>query len=258
MNFKTLLPALALVALSTPAIADENISNFNVGPTFFAFKGKDTVGDMTVEQKGLFCGARAEVSYIQPNAMYLGATGVFSPGAQTVYHTFNSASSKQGVAAGLKASSYLWQMEGRAGKHYTISETSTLMPYAGIGTYHISSSVSQKSLKAVAESTSEMRLDWAYFAFGGVASTTLNPMIDLGIGMKALRHFYSNQENIQDGVATDTKLHSRWGYEISAPVKFNLGQAQGWTVLAEPFMLKMDVSHAIHVLGARCSVQKSF
>ena len=250
--------ALGLVALTAIAFADENYSNVNLGPTLFTFNGVEKDCDTSTEQKGLYCGARAEIDYLVPNNMYMGILGVYAPGAQSAYHISTSPVLKTETTSGVKVSTYLWQVEAKLGRHFGLAQTASIVPYIGIGTYHVDSSMTVKSASKASETSSQMKMDWRYLTLGFSSSYTMNPMLDIGIGFKVLRHFHAVQQDVANCITIETALGSKWGYEVNMPIKIETSQNSQWNVSVEPFYLKMDINSATNVMGARICVQKGF
>lgn len=254
MKFKTYLPALALVALTTSGACDENYSNINLGPTFFTFKGKEKSDATTSEQKGLYCGVRAEVEYTVPDSTYAGFIGVYAPGAQTAYHTFTDLQTD----SSMKASSYLWQVEGRFGRHIQLAKNTSFVPFLAVGMYHVDSTIKVKTPLSDTTDASEQVMEWGYIALGGSGSYPVSDILDVGFGVKLLRHVYCSCENTLNGDTTDMKPDAKWGYEIMLPLKMRAGKDSPWNFQAEPFFLKIDTDKAVNVMGARISVQRAF
>ncbi len=258
MSLRKFAPFIASLAMMTGALADENYTNINLGPTFFTFSGVEKDADITTEQKGLYCGVRAEAEYAQKDGVYCALVGVLAPGAQTAYHTFRTADVRKEIQTNMKFSTYLWQVEGRIGRHYKYGENASIVPFLAVGAYHVGSELRMKSVIADKESSSELKMDWGYVAAGASGSYPFSDMLDVGFGFKLIRHLYSTQEEILNGDSTESKLHARWGYEVMVPVKATLGKGSQWNVQAEPFLLKIDTTRAATVMGARVSVQRAF
>lgn len=254
MSFKKYLPALALLALTISGACDENYSNINLGPTFFTFKGKEKSDAGSSEQKGLYCGVRAEVEYSIPDDVYAAFVGVYAPGAQTAYHSFTELD----TSSSMKASTYLWQIEGRAGRHIQLAKNTSIVPFVAIGLYHVDSTIKVKTMVSDETTASKQEMEWGYIALGGSGSYPVSDILDVGFGLKLLRHVYCKCENTIGSEKTDMKPDAKWGYEVMVPLKMRAGKDSPWNFQAEPFFLKIDTDKAVNVMGARFSVQRAF
>lgn len=249
---KEICAVVAALSMSAYVMADENYSNFNLGPTVFMFKGKEKAYGMTSENTGVYCGARAEVEYSKPNGLYGALVGVYAPGAGTSSHAFPMPTGEEGSSS-LKAYSYLWQVEGRGGKHFAMGKSS-IVPYLACGMYHVDSSITSE-LNGV-ESKSGMKMNWAYAALGFSGSYAATDAIDVALGGKLMRHFYSKNDTTLS--PDPIELDAKWGFEVNLPVNIHAKENGTWNFQAEPFYLRIDTSKDVNVLGVRLSVQKAY
>lgn len=255
---KEICTALAGLLMSAPLVADENYSNLNVGPTFFTFRGKEETMNGYKEDKGLYCGARAEFEYAKPDSIYAGLLGVYAPGAGTTTHTIQD--TDVSAYTSMKVGTYLWQVEARGGKHFKVMEKSSIVPYLAGGMYHVDSSITLTSSSALGDSEkkSQTKMNWYYVAAGLSGSYAVHEMVDLALNAKLMRHLYAkNEVSINDSSSTED-MGAKWGYEIALPVKVKAGKGSMWNFQVEPFFLKIDTSKDVNVYGGRLSVQKAY
>ena len=256
MAFKKLIPTIALLALSSAAIADENYSNLNVGPTLFAFSGKEETVNGSKEDKGVCCGVRAELEYAKTNVFYAGLFGVYAPGATTTTHTLPSLEGEP--SATMKVAAYLWQAEARMGKHFSVAKKSSIVPYLAGGIYNVDSSITHGISYTDTEAKYSSQMRWMYIATGVSGSYSVNDTLDLALGAKLMRHLSSKNKLVQGDQEATIELDSKWGFEVNLPVKIRAGKTSIWNFQVEPFFLKIDTAKAVNVYGARMSIQRGF
>ena len=262
MDFKKPLLALGLLALTASAQAVDSVPasptvsmGVDAGSTFFVVSGSEDLGNGKMENKGVFCGMRAEMEFVLPKAYHVSLLGVYAPGSQT-----STQSMSIGMAMDVyeqKNHSYLWQVEAKAGKTLEVKGF-TLLPYVTGGWYHTDSSVVVTYLSVDEPIVSQTKMDWKYAGLGLLAEYSLSPNFSLGLGAKGMKHLVSDAEiSINDAVQV-VDMDSSYGYEVYMPVKWWFGPQTSWYVHAEPFMLKIDAAKDVTIYGGRISFQKSF
>lgn len=254
---KEICVALATLLMSAPMMADESYSSFNLGPTFFTFRGEEPAINGSVRDSGVFCGARGEATYTIHGLVYGSLMGVYAPGANTTTQNVFGLT-KDSAPTTMKVGTSLWQVEAKIGKHQPLMEKFSVVPFMAFGIYNIYSSIklNEASVDAASyEATAQMR--WMYAAGGIMGNYFLSSNFEVGFSAKLMRHLSIKNDKTYNGTTVSDAPANGWGYEISLPMKA-ITTNKAWCLALDPFFLKMDTSQAVNVFGARVSLQKGF
>ena len=258
---KKLIPSIATIALCGTAMASESYSSFDLGTTFFTFRGQEDSLNASVEDSGVFCGARGEAAYTIKGLVYGSLMGVYAPGASTTTHNVFGLT-KDGSATTIKIGTSLWQAEAKIGKHQPMTDKFSVVPFLSFGIYNIYSSINLNEVAAdgtteipAIESTAKMQ--WMYGAGGLMGNWYLSKNFEVGFSAKLIRHVYVKNDKTYNGMTMSSTPANGWGYEVSLPIKA-ITTDKAWCMAVDPFFLKMDTSQTVNVFGARVSLQKGF
>lgn len=258
---KEICVALATLLMSAPAIADESYASFNLGPTFFTFRGEEPAINGAVSESGVFCGAKGEAAYTIHGLVYGSVMGVYAPGANTSTQNIVGFT-KDGNPMTMKVGTRFWQAEAKIGKHQPLMEKFSVVPFLALGVYSIHSSINLSEIDPVAststqtvDATSDMR--WTYAAGGIMGNYFLGSNFEIGFSAKLMRHLSIKNDKTYNELTNSQAVSNGWGYEVSLPMKA-ITTNKSWCVALDPFFLKLDTSKATNVFGARVSLQKGF
>lgn len=186
-------------------------------------------------------GFRAGYEYARPYRAYRGLEGGYTWGTNhtkvnyTVEHDPNMSFPQYHGDGPIR----LGNIEGRSGFAFGKRGYFLLIPFVGVGGYHLS----------YQQNTLAQQTNWAYAAGGLRTQFTCTSGFNIGLNLKAMRTLYIHTHVQLPAKEYKARLNNNWGYEVELPMTWRL--TKHWDLQFKPYFAKLDIDSSEDLWGGR-------
>jgi hypothetical protein len=218
-------------------------ARFHLGPDIFWVNNHPHFRNVRVNSHSVYYGLRLGYDYFRPNTLYGGFDALWAFGRTHL----NAQTKLEDLYKNTTSASFA-NVEGRLGYNFYSPKSLYLSPYVGLGGY------CNRPMQSA-----HYREAWLYGALGLKLNCVFTPIFTAGLDVKGMKTFYLNQY-IQTRKLSHNKkkkicvrhrnVSNIFGYGISLPFSWKMGDTKAWDIQFEPYYLKLSTKSDLNVAGA--------